>query len=86
MITDWKAHAEQLLMEYNQVIVLRTRSDDAVNIQLEKDQVSKWASHLATQRSWGSDLEIAEACHQLAPRLQELRKKVVTEILKHDTL
>ena len=82
-MTDWKSYANQLLAEFDQVIVAKPLHD-AVQIQLEKDQVAKWACHLATQRSWGSDLEIAEACHQLEPRLDALKQKVVIDILKHD--
>lgn len=85
-MTDWKARATQLLAEYDQVITARPRTTDTVNLQLEKDAVSKWAMHLSTQRSWGTESEIAEACHQLEPRLNELKKKVVTEILKHDQI
>ena len=43
--------------------------------------MGKWASYLATQRSWGTDTEIAEACYQLAPRLQELKEQVIIEVL-----
>jgi hypothetical protein len=53
---------------------------------MEKDEVSKWARHLATQRSWGSELEIAEACHQLESRLNHLKEKLILEILKHGTV
>lgn len=79
---DWKVHADQLLEEYNLVILAKPKNN-TVNIQLEKDAVSKWASHLSTQRLWGTDIEIAEACHQLEPRLKQLKQKVVIEILKN---
>lgn len=85
-MTDWKARATQLLADYDQVITAKPRSADTVNLQLEKDAVSKWAMHLSTQRSWGSDSEIAEACHQLEPRLTELKKKVVIEILHNGSI
>ena len=82
---DWKVRADELLAEYDLVIVAKPKSN-AVDIQLEKDVVSKWAYHLATQRSWGTETEIAEACHQLETRLRSLKQKVVFEILKHGTV
>jgi hypothetical protein len=79
---DWKARAEELLEEFNLCCRAKPKHD-AINIQLEKDAVSKWAVHLNNQRGWGSDLEIAEACHQLESRLKKLKEKVVIEILKN---
>lgn len=79
---DWKQRADDLLEEFNLCIKAKPMHD-AINIQLEKDAVSKWAVHLNNQRGWGTDVEIAEACHQLEPRLAELKKKLVTEILQH---
>ena len=79
-MTDWKARADELLEEFNLCIRAKPRHD-AINIQLEKDAVSKWAVHLNNQRGWGTDFEIAEACHQLEPRLKQLKEKIVLEIL-----
>lgn len=77
---DWKVRAEELLEEYN--LCCRARPhDNAVDIQIEKDSCAKWASHLATQRSWASDHEIAEACNQFEPRLKRLKEKVIIDIL-----
>lgn len=77
---DWKQRADELLTEFN--LCLRAKPmHNAVNIQLEKDTVAKFAYHLNTQRGWGTDREIAEACCQLEPRLNELKKKLVMEIL-----
>lgn len=82
---DWKARADQLLEEFNLCIKSRPRQN-AVDIQILKDTVGKWAYHLASMRSWGTDAEIAEACHQLEPRLEELKKSVVIEVLKNGTV
>jgi hypothetical protein len=77
---DWKARANELIEEYN--LCCRARPhDNTVDIQIEKDNCGKWASYLATQRSWGTDLEIAEACHQLESRLRKLKEKVILDIL-----
>jgi len=82
---NWRDRADQLMEEYNMVCQARPR-DNTVDIQIEKESCGRWASHLATQRSWGSDLEIAEACHQLEPRLKRLKDKVIIEILGHGTI
>ena len=82
---DWRARAEELIAEYDLCCRARPRQK-AVDIQLLKDSCSKWASYLATQRSWGGDVEIAEACHQLEPRLKELKEQVIIEVLTNGTL
>jgi hypothetical protein len=79
-MTDWKQRADEMLAEFDLCCRAKPKHD-AVNIQLEKDSCAKWAHHLNTQRSWGTDLEIAEACNQLAPRLKQLKEKLVMEIL-----
>lgn len=82
---DWKAQADQLLTEFDLCCRAKPRHD-AVNVQLEKDSCAKFAHHLSTQRAWGTDVEIAEACHQLEPRLYRLKEKLVMEILQHGTV
>ena len=77
---NFKEYADQLIEEYNLCCQARPKHN-AVDIQLLKDSVGKWANYLATQRSWGTDTEIAEACYQLAPRLQELKEQVIIEVL-----
>ena len=84
-MTDWKQRADELLQEYNLCCQARPRHG-AIEVQLEKDAVGRWASHLAIQRSWGTDHEIAEACHQLEPKLTQLKEKLVFEVLKHGTV
>jgi hypothetical protein len=82
---DWKARADELLEEFDLCIKSRPRQN-AVDIQLLKDSCGKWAYQLATQRSWGSDQEIAEACHQLEPKLRQLKQQVIIEILTNGTI
>lgn len=77
--------ADELLEEYNMVVRAKPKHN-AVDIQILKDSCAKWASHLATQRSWGSEHDIAEACYQLEPRLKTLREQVIIEILTHGTI
>lgn len=84
-MTDIRARAEELLEEFNQCMRAHPKGNVA-EVQLEKDACAQWAYHLATQRSWGTDNEIAEACHQLEPRLVRLKEKLIFEILKHGTV
>jgi hypothetical protein len=79
-VIDWKQRAEELLEEFNLCCRAKPKHD-AINVQLEKDSVAKFAYNLATQHSWGTENEIAEACYQLEPRLQKLKEKLVMEIL-----
>ena len=82
-MTDWRSMADELLEEYNACCRAR---NNTIDIQLEKDACSKWASHLAMQRTWGTEMEIAEACHQLVPRLERLKSMVITDILNNVTI
>lgn len=82
---DAREKAELLLEEYHSCLKAKPKHD-AINIQLEKDSVSKWACHLNNQLGWGSDNEIAEACHQLEPRLKKLQEKLIIEILKNGSV
>jgi len=79
---DWKQRADELLEEFNLCIKAKPMHN-AVDVQLEKDSCAKWAHHLNTQRGWGTDREIAEACYQLEPRLKKLKEKLIIEILNH---
>ena len=84
-MTDHRVRADQLIEEFNLCMRARPRGN-AVEVQLEKDACAKWAHHLLTQRSWGSDLEVAEACNQLEPKLKQLREKVLIELLTNGSL
>lgn len=79
-MTDWKTRADELLTEFDMCIRAQTMHN-TVEVQIAKDATAKWAHHLSTQRSWGSDLEIAEACYQLEPKLKQLKEKIVLEVL-----
>ena len=82
---DFREHAQRLLDEFNLCLQARPKHN-AVDVQLEKDSVSKWAVHLNNQLGWGTENEIAEACYQLEPRLAKLKEKLVIEILKNGTV
>ena len=79
-MTDWRQRADELLQEFDLCCRAKPRHD-AIDIQLEKDSCAKWAYHLNTQRGWGTENEVAEACHQLETRLKRLKEKLVMEIL-----
>ncbi len=84
-MTDWKTRADELLEEFDMCVKAKPRHD-AVNVQLEKDSCARWAHHLNTQRAWGTDTEIAEACHQLESRLNHLKEKLIMEILQNGSV
>lgn len=84
-MTDWKQRATELLEEFDLCCRAKPKHD-AINVQLEKDSVAKFAYHLATQRGWGTDNEIAEACCQFEPRLQLLKEKLIIEILTNGSV
>ena len=82
---DFQQRAEELLEEWDLCKNARPKQN-AVDIQILKDTCKQWANYLHTQRQWGSETELAEACHQLEPRLKQLREQVIIEILKHGTI
>lgn len=84
-MTDYRQRAQELLAEYD-ICMKAKPKHDAVAVQLEKDAVGRWAHHLNRQLGWGSDTEVAEACHQLEPRLAQLKEKLVMEILQHGSV
>lgn len=82
---DYRAKAEQLLEEFYLCLQSKPRHN-AIDIQLEKDAVAKWATALTYNLRWGSATDISEACEQLDVRLQKLKEKVVFEILKNGSI
>jgi len=82
---DYRQRAQELLAEYDLCMKAKPKHD-AVNVQLEKDSVSRWAVNLNNQLGWGTENEIAEACLQLEPRLSQLKEKLVMEILQHGSV
>ena len=82
---DYRQYAEQLLEEFNMCIRAKPRHD-AIAVQIEKDSISKCACHLNNQLGWGTEHEIAEACYQLATKLEPLKEKLVLEILKNGSI
>lgn len=82
---DYKAHADQLLKEWQMVVAAKTKHD-AVQLRLQKDRCEEWAVQLMTARMWGSSIELAEACHQFESRLKSLKEKIVIEVLTHGSV
>ena len=77
---NYKEHAKKLLKEW--VLCSNAKpKNDVVDFQIEKDACSIWATQLTYMINWGSDVELAEACHQLEPRLKKLKEKIVIEVL-----
>ena len=78
---DWQSRGKNLLDEYTACCKARPYNN-AIDIGLIKQSCMKFANNLNTQLAWGSELEIAEACYQLEPRLQKFKEVVVIDILK----
>lgn len=77
---NYREHAYSLLEEFD-LCCLAKPKHDAIAVQIEKDKVAPWAYHLNSQLAWGTDSDIAEACHQLETRLVQLKEKLIMEIL-----
>lgn len=82
---DFKAHADELLKEW-QLCSAAKPKHDAVDIQIEKNRCEEWAIQLMTVRVWGTEMQIAESCHQLEYRLKALKEKIVIEVLKNGSI
>jgi len=82
---NYKEHANKILREW--VLCSNARpKNNAVDIQIEKDTCSRWAVHLMHTLNWGSESELAEACHQLESRLTPLKEKIVIEVLRNGSV
>jgi hypothetical protein len=77
--------AKQLLYEWTLCASAKPKYN-AVDIQIEKDTCGRWATHLIHALNWGSELELAEACHQLESRLKPLKEKIVIEVLQNGSV
>ena len=53
-----------------------------LDIQVDKDQLSKWADHLYKIMMWSDNSnEIAECCYQFESRLKSFKDKIIIELL-----
>jgi hypothetical protein len=82
---NFRHEADELIDEWNLCKNARPKNN-AADIQILKDTCKQWVNYLHTQKQWGSEVELAEACHQLKPRLKQLQEQVIIEILKHGTI
>jgi hypothetical protein len=82
---DWRARADELLEEYRACCRARPYHN-AIDVELAKESCARFASHLHTQLGWGTENDIAEACHQLEPRLKKFKETVVLDILTDGTI
>ncbi len=82
---NYKERAENILREWALCVNARPKNN-AVDIQIEKDVCGRYATNLIHNLNWGSDLDIAEACHQLESRLKPLKEKIVIEVLQNGSV
>ena len=79
---DYKSHAKEILKEWALCSSARPKNN-AVDIQIEKDTCGRWAANLLHNLNWGTESQIAEACHQLESRLHPLKEKIIIEVLQN---
>jgi hypothetical protein len=78
--------AEELLTEWTLCKNAKSKGD-AVNLQIERDTLEKWAQHLQRHLIWEPDsVATAEAVLQFESRLKNYKEKVIIEILTHGTV
>lgn len=80
-----REYAEKLLEEWALCQKAQPKNN-AVDIQIDKDIIKSWISYLVRQYSWGSDVELQEACYQVESRLKQLKEKIVIEVLTNGTI
>ena len=74
---------EQLLEEWVLCKNAKPKSD-AVNLQIERDNLEKWAYNLSRNLDWAPDnISTMEAVYQFESRLKSYKEKVIVEILTH---
>jgi hypothetical protein len=83
---DYKEHAKTLLHEWALCNTAKPKNNVIVDIQIEKDVCSRWAVNLIHNLNWGSEQQLAEACHQLESRLKPLKEKIVIEVLQNGSV
>jgi hypothetical protein len=85
-LTDHIQHAEKLLAEWALCKHAKPRGD-AISLQIERDELERWAQHLSRNITWDPDTTSThEAVYQFEYRLQNYKEKVIFEILKHGTI
>lgn len=84
-MSDIITKAHELLIEVDLCLSARPKHN-AVDVQLEKDSCLKFANHLKSQISWGSENDIYEAYYKLESKVYRLRNKLIFEVLKHGSL
>jgi hypothetical protein len=77
---------EQLLEEWALCKNAKPKSD-AVNLQIERDALERWAINLSRNINWAPDnVSTYEAIHQFESRLKSYREKIIIEILTHGSV
>jgi hypothetical protein len=77
---------EQLLEEWALCKNAKPKSD-AVNLQIERDALERWANHMSRNLSWNpTHVDTTESIYQFESRLKSYREKVIIEILTHGSV
>ena len=77
---------EQLLEEWALCKNAKPKSD-AINLQIERDSLERWANYMSRNLSWNpTHADTAESIYQFESRLKSYREKVIMEILTHGSV
>jgi len=78
-----RQRGEELLSEWELCKNARPKGN-AVDLQLERDGLEKWANNLSRNLAWAPDnISTAEAVYQFEYRLKAYKEKAILEILKN---
>ena len=85
-MTKIQQQAEELLQEWTMCKNARSKGD-AVNLQIEKDALERWANQLSRALTWApDDVHTVETLYQFEHRLRVYKDKIIIEILKHGSV
>jgi hypothetical protein len=77
---------EELLAEWNVCKHARPKGD-AINLQIERDQLERWANNLSRNLTWAPEnITTLEAVYQFEQRFTAYKQKAVLEILKNGAI
>ena len=82
---DFRDHAANLLEDWKLCINARPKQN-AVDIQMEKNSCEKYVVFLSSALAFGTEHDIAEACHQFEYRLKNLKEKIIIEVLTNGSI
>lgn len=82
MLVDCKTKGQQLLEDWYLYKTAKPK-DHVFDIQIEKDNLQKWANLLQTSLLWEDNTnKTAKICYQFENQLTQFKEKIIIELLK----